>query len=106
MIICLGPICFPIWHLLPVLFLLFAKAKDWFNALFGVKKEEAVVEKEKDVAEEVANIEDEATGSELRQRKKGGGVVTVESPEHWEKILKVRKSWKVKLLFEFVFQLK
>ena len=92
MIICLGPICFPIWHLLPVLFLLFAKAKDWFNALFGVKKEEVVAEKDKDVAEEVTNIEDEATGSELRQRKKGGGVVTVESPEHWEKLLKVRKS--------------
>jgi hypothetical protein len=93
MIICLGPICFPIWHLLPVLFLLFAKAKDWFNALFGVKKEAVVAEKEKDVAEEATNIETEAesNGSELRQRKKGGGVTTVESAEHWEKILKVKK---------------
>ena len=27
MIICLGPICFPVWHLIPVLFLLWARVK-------------------------------------------------------------------------------
>ena len=27
MIICLGPICFPVWHLIPVLFLLWARFK-------------------------------------------------------------------------------
>ena len=30
MIICLGPVCFPCWHLIPVLFLLWARFKVWY----------------------------------------------------------------------------
>ena len=98
MIICLGPICFPIWHLIPVLLLLFAKAKDWFYAIFGGKKEAVLVDNKKN--DEVTDNEVEGTvpskadlkadDSNLRQRKKGGEVIVIESADHWEKLLKAR----------------
>lgn len=91
MIICLGPICFPVWHLIPVLLLLFAKAKDWFLAIFGTKKDVVVVEKEKEITEEGTSIDTKEEESELRYRKKGGEVVIVESREHWDRLLKVSK---------------
>eukprot|EP00960_Hanusia_phi_P020355 600384-Hanusia_phi.AAC.1 len=99
MIICLGPICFPIWHILPVLFLLFAKAKSIFCWLFGYPQPGAEDGKEKiaggesqeaEEEEKVKAEEDVASGTGLRQRKKNPEVVQVESEEHWERLLKVR----------------
>jgi hypothetical protein len=90
MIICLGPICFPVWHLIPVLLLLFAKAKDWFLAIFGAKKEAVVAGKDNEVTEEEGTSIDGKLGdSELRHRKKGGEVIVVGSRDHWNKLLKV-----------------
>mmetsp|Transcript_44910 Transcript_44910/g.119530 ORF Transcript_44910/g.119530 Transcript_44910/m.119530 type:complete len:179 (-) Transcript_44910:180-716(-) len=99
MIICLGPICFPVWHLFPVLLIVFAKAKDFFNWIFGKKteddkKQEPAVEGDASVAEENKLLD---TG--LRQRKVGEGVITVHSSEKWDELMKESDSTTVFVCF-------
>jgi len=54
MIICLGPICFPVWHLLPILVLAFSHIKKWFFKLAGIELPEPA---EKALEEEEAKAE-------------------------------------------------
>ncbi|EKX51767.1 thioredoxin h [Guillardia theta CCMP2712] len=109
MIICLGPICFPIWHILPVLFLLFAKARSVFCWLFGYPQPGAEEGKDKiEGGDEDKNVdgavkaeEDGGNDTGLRQRKKNPEVLKVESTEHWERLLKESKDMCEPLVVDF-----
>lgn len=91
MIICLGPICFPIWQLFPVLVLLLAKAKAVYYWMIG--KPMPVDDAKKVDGDKVTkSVESGASSSEaaalLRQRK-AGGVTNVKSTDEWRSLVKV-----------------
>jgi thioredoxin 1 len=65
-VVCLGPICVPIWGLFPVLILFFQKIKAY---IFGEKEAPPVMVKGKD------------------EERKTQGVVTIESEEQYNEIL-------------------
>ncbi|KAJ1476761.1 hypothetical protein T484DRAFT_1823784, partial [Baffinella frigidus] len=97
MIICLGPICFPIWHLLPILVLVFSHFKKWFCKMVGIELPEEPEKKLEDKksdgepqAVEGANAQNGDAGAAapgLRRRNTfAGGVTKVESVEHWQRL--------------------
>lgn len=95
MIICLGPICFPVWHLIPIIIYLFSKSKNWFYHLMGwpipveEEKKEKVEEIEDEKGSSVVNGEKTEGESGLRRRKVIGGVSKIESVEQWRKLKQV-----------------
>ena len=93
MIICLGPICFPIWQLFPVLLLLFAKAKSVYYWMIGKPIPVDDSKKEDSANEPLIGSGDahDKHGGMLRQRK-AGGVTGVSSSAEWKQLLKVGPS--------------
>jgi hypothetical protein len=99
MIICLGPICFPIWHLLPILLFVFNYFKKWFCKLVGIElaeePEKKLEDKKNDGEQEAVEGADAPNGDAgeaapgLRRRNNGGGVTKVESVEHWRRLQEV-----------------
>jgi len=104
MIICLGPICFPVWHLIPVLFLLWARLKVFFYNLMGwqlpvdPKKDD---DKALEDAADAKKLADGAEGSEVRRRKTTGGVTKVESVEQWKALLQESGSTGAPVVVDF-----
>jgi hypothetical protein len=104
MIICLGPICFPVWHLLPILVLAFSHIKTWFFKLAGIELPEpadkALEDKKTDgdnasAGPATGNGADKggAAPEGFRLRANGpGGVTKVTSVEHWQTLQKVTGS--------------
>jgi len=91
MIICLGPVCFPCWHLIPVLFLLWARFKVFIYNMMGwplpvePKKDEGSEEERESATNKIV---DGNEGSDLRRRKTSGGVTKIETVEQWKALLK------------------
>lgn len=92
MIICLGPICFPIWQLFPVLVLLLAKAKAVYYWMIGKPMPVEDGDKKKVDGPNEAKVADAggsgASSETLRQRR-AGGVTSVKSVEDWHSLVKV-----------------
>ena len=92
MIICLGPICFPIWQLFPVLVLLLAKAKAVYYWMIGKPMPVEDGDKKKVDGPNEAKVADAggsgASAETLRQRR-AGGVTSVKSVEDWHSLVKV-----------------
>jgi len=93
MIICLGPICFPVWHLLPVLIFLWSRIKaSVYNAMgwplpVDPKKDEGVGLVDASDGTEGGTVTADGEGADLRHRKTTGGVTKVETLEQWTALL-------------------
>mmetsp|Transcript_34742 Transcript_34742/g.71683 ORF Transcript_34742/g.71683 Transcript_34742/m.71683 type:complete len:186 (+) Transcript_34742:34-591(+) len=107
MIICLGPVCVPIWHLLPVLLYLFTKSKTWVYWLCGweIPEEEEKKEKTDEDFDETqpllgGDAADDASG--LRKRKGGAaGVTKIESVDQWQQLQKESEAEGTPLVVDF-----
>ncbi len=92
MIICLGPICFPIWHLLPVLLLLFTKAKVFWYWMLG----KPMPVSDKDAKKIDGEQSTKATtvsndGNGTLRRRKTEGVIALQTVEEWKELVQVPK---------------
>eukprot|EP00055_Hartaetosiga_balthica_P002684 m.4863 g.4863 ORF g.4863 m.4863 type:complete len:204 (-) comp2302_c0_seq2:144-755(-) len=101
MIICIGPICIPLWGLLPFLAVYFWKLWDWLKVKLGyVKAQEEVKGNEKEVVveeeeeEEVVVVSKKTTVIEYneevvskvgcKREESPTGVIKIESEEHYQ----------------------
>jgi hypothetical protein len=90
MIICLGPICFPIWHLLPVLLILFTKAKAlWYWMLGKPMPVEDKDAKETDGDEPTKTIASAGDANGSLRKRKSEGVVVPKTTQEWKEIIQV-----------------
>jgi hypothetical protein len=93
MIICLGPICFPIWQLFPVLVLLLAKAKAVYYWMIGKPMPVEDGDKKKVDGPNEAKVADagdsSASSAETLRQRRAGGVTSVKSVEDWHSLVKV-----------------
>ena len=93
MIICLGPICFPIWHLLPVLLLLFTKAKALWYWMLGKPMPSSDQDTKKTdgpPASKAITSSSDVSGT-LRKRK-AEGVIALQTIEEWKEIIQVSEN--------------
>lgn len=102
MIICLGPICFPIWQLFPVLVLLLAKAKAVYYWMIGKPMPvEDGDNKKIDGPNEakVAEAGDSGESAAVLRQRRAGGVTSVKSAEDWHSLVKVCAFFRTALSF-------
>mmetsp|Transcript_45983 Transcript_45983/g.115308 ORF Transcript_45983/g.115308 Transcript_45983/m.115308 type:complete len:188 (+) Transcript_45983:82-645(+) len=108
MIICLGPICFPIWQLFPVLLIMLAKAKAIWYWMLGKpmpveegKMDDATMSKKiSDASKSTKRRASQAGGDQVRRRKKEG-VTRVNSTAEWRELLQESEDSGVPLVVDF-----
>uniref|UniRef100_A0A6U4MX38 Thioredoxin domain-containing protein n=1 Tax=Hemiselmis andersenii TaxID=464988 RepID=A0A6U4MX38_HEMAN len=108
MIICLGPICFPIWQLFPVLLIVLAKAKSIWYWMLGKpmpveegKMDKATMDKKIDAASKSTKRRASQAGGETVRRRKKEGVTAVKSMEEWNTLLEDSEDNGVPVVVDF-----